>query len=594
MDRVAFGALVKRKRGQKRLTQQTLAEDVFGDSSRKADISRIENAKVEPQEATIQKLCKVLGISEAEMAPIRSFRPAAQLDQIPTLSRDDLELLASRFGAETPHDQSDGQLREFLTSKAQEYRKLRGQIAELKGLSARIDNVRGTAEGALDNGDFDGAKSLLQDAREIIQDQIREPLEINATLMERQADIALLQGDAEQAYVLFKAAADSFAGIDPLDPARRKILRYFEILWKHGLRYGGDGLARAEALVRPILTDDLLSADGWLWAAGQNTLAAALQEQGIRTGGAEGVALLGQAVDAYRDALTVYTRAEHPVDWAMTQNNLANALVQQGIRTGGAEGAVLLGQAVDAYNAALTVYTRAEHPVDWAMTQNNLAIALRNQGTRTGGAAGAVLLGQAVEAYRAALTVYTRAEHPVDWAMTQNNLGGALEAQGTRTGGAEGAVLLGQAVEAYRDALTVRTRAEHPVHWAGTQNNLAVALQAQGIRTGGAEGAALLGQAIDAYRDALTVYTRAAHPVQWAMTQFNLAIAEQGIAQHDSCEDPEPQLRAALGHVEAALEVFDPVHMPYNHDKALALREWIQAALDGHGGSASGDAGGEA
>ncbi len=68
---MAFGALVKRKRGQKRLTQQTLAEDVFGDSSRKADISRIENAKVEPQEATIQKLCSVLNITDGEMTPIR-------------------------------------------------------------------------------------------------------------------------------------------------------------------------------------------------------------------------------------------------------------------------------------------------------------------------------------------------------------------------------------------------------------------------------------------------------------------------------------------------------------------------------------------
>jgi len=55
---------------------------------------------------------------------------------------------------------------------------------------------------------------------------------------------------------------------------------------------------------------------------------------------------------------------------------------------------------VDAFRAALEVHTRADHPVDWAMTTQNLASALQDQGSRTGGAAGAALLGQAVDAYR--------------------------------------------------------------------------------------------------------------------------------------------------------------------------------------------------
>jgi hypothetical protein len=44
----------------------------------------------------------------------------------------------------------------------------------------------------------------------------------------------------------------------------------------------------------------------------QNNLASALQEQGIRTGGAQGTELLAQAVDAYRNALEVYTREVFP------------------------------------------------------------------------------------------------------------------------------------------------------------------------------------------------------------------------------------------------------------------------------------------
>ena len=60
----------------------------------------------------------------------------------------------------------------------------------------------------------------------------------------------------------------------------------------------------------------------------------------------------------------------------MTQNNLGNALREQGIRTGGKAGAELLSQAVTAYREALTVYTRESLPQHWAATQNNLGIAL--------------------------------------------------------------------------------------------------------------------------------------------------------------------------------------------------------------------------
>ena len=42
-------------------------------------------------------------------------------------------------------------------------------------------------------------------------------------------------------------------------------------------------------------------------------------------GGPEGLRRLSEAVEAYRQALTVRTRDDLPQDWAMTQNNLGNA-----------------------------------------------------------------------------------------------------------------------------------------------------------------------------------------------------------------------------------------------------------------------------
>jgi tetratricopeptide (TPR) repeat protein len=107
----------------------------------------------------------------------------------------------------------------------------------------------------------------------------------------------------------------------------------------------------------------------------QNNLGAALQDQGIRTEGAEGRRLLADAVTTYRQALEVRTRTELPQDWAGTQNNLGNALADQGTRTEGAEGRRLLAEAVTAYRQALEVRTFEALAPDWAGTHNNLASA---------------------------------------------------------------------------------------------------------------------------------------------------------------------------------------------------------------------------
>ena len=61
---------------------------------------------------------------------------------------------------------------------------------------------------------------------------------------------------------------------------------------------------------------------------------------------------------------------------------------------------------------------------------------------------------------------------------------------------------------------------------------------------------------------------------------MNLGNAERAIAAHATTTDPRPHLLAALAHVEAALTVYDPEHMPYRHDKASHLRDTIRAALD--------------
>ena len=64
---------------------------------------------------------------------------------------------------------------------------------------------------------------------------------------------------------------------------------------------------------------------GVLRAESQDGLGNALQEQGIRAGGAQGTELLAQAVAAYRAALEVYTPEAFPADHQRVQANLAKA-----------------------------------------------------------------------------------------------------------------------------------------------------------------------------------------------------------------------------------------------------------------------------
>jgi tetratricopeptide (TPR) repeat protein len=71
-------------------------------------------------------------------------------------------------------------------------------------------------------------------------------------------------------------------------------------------------------------------------------LGMSLQEAGIRTEGVVIQKFLDESVQAYRDALTVYTKAQLSQQWAATQNNLGIVLREQGIRTGGEAGKELI------------------------------------------------------------------------------------------------------------------------------------------------------------------------------------------------------------------------------------------------------------
>jgi transcriptional regulator with XRE-family HTH domain len=353
----AFAALIRRKRGEAELTQETLALDVFGDSARNVDISRLENALTpNPQEATVQKLCTALNISAAEMEPIRQSRvSAAQLDQIPTLSREELENIATRFQIDDVFDRKDADLRQLLTHKATGYRALKSQVDAIPDSMKRLSNLKAAAQDAIARVDLDEVENLMTLVH-------ATELEEAAKSAEIRADTALLRGNVDHAFTLLSTTADSFAQVDPLEPARRRILTYCATLYNHGVRYSGTGLNAAEKLVATQLTPDLETDDPLLWAAGQNARAVMLQTQGTRTDGEKGADLLAEPVSAYRAALEVRTRADNPVDWAMTQNNIAIAQLTIAAHATYSDPSSALDEALTAVDKSLTVFDPVHMP----------------------------------------------------------------------------------------------------------------------------------------------------------------------------------------------------------------------------------------
>jgi tetratricopeptide (TPR) repeat protein len=152
-------------------------------------------------------------------------------------------------------------------------------------------------------------------------------------------------------------------------------------LMAQGERSGGaEGVRRlgeAGAAYREALKGYTLEQFPEERARTQYILGYTLRSQGERSSGEESIRLLGEAVTAYREALKGYSR-EKLVEqgrWAATQKYLGVALALQGERSGGAEGVRLLGEAITAYREALEVFTRERNPENWAETQDNLGKA---------------------------------------------------------------------------------------------------------------------------------------------------------------------------------------------------------------------------
>ena len=467
-----------------------------------------------------------------------------------------------------PPEQLDHELRDI----AKNYLDLKAKLATLSSEDPEVAKLTQQARQAVDAVNFSLAEWLFNEASQR-DEQAAQHLQQVATIrlisaaatQAANGDLHMVQLNFVKAQAYYQKALQVLPSFDK-EHRGQYLLRLGISLRGAGIRTKGADIqkflresvqAYRDALT--VYTKEALPQD---WAMTQNNLGAVLGDQGTRVGGEAGTQLLAQAVEAYRDALTVYTKEALPQDWAMTQNNLGTVLQQQGSHATGEAGTRLFAESVTAYRAALTVYMQDQFSQQWATSQNNLGNVLGQQGIRSGGEAGTRFLAEAVIAYRAALTVYTKDKLPQEWAMTQNNLGAILRNQGIRTTGEAGTYLLAEAVTAYRAALMVYTQDQLPQQWAMIQNNLGLVLRDQGTRIASETGTRLLAEAVAALRDALTVYTKEALPQNWAMTQNNLGTVLQQQGSHAMGEAGTRLFAESVTAYRAALTVYTNDQFP--------------------------------
>jgi tetratricopeptide (TPR) repeat protein len=125
---------------------------------------------------------------------------------------------------------------------------------------------------------------------------------------------------------------------------------------------------------------------------------------------------------------------------------------------------------IQAYHEALRVFTWEDYPQDYAILYNNIAIAYLSMPLAS--EREYLRQGLAVQSFEVALKHITLIDHPREYAMLQNNLGNALQYL-VSSHPVENNL---RAIAAYDEALKVRNSRDTPLEYANTISNKANAL----------------------------------------------------------------------------------------------------------------------
>ncbi|WP_026100533.1 hypothetical protein [Fortiea contorta] len=178
-----------------------------------------------------------------------------------------------------------------------------------------------------------------------------------------------------------------------------------------------------------------------------------------------GSELLLQAKAGYEAALPILQQLASPLEVAESQMNLG--LVLQSLVP---LNLARIADSIQAYHEALRVFTWEKYPQEYAILYNNIAIAYLSMPLAS--EREYLRQGLAVQSFETALKHITLIDHPREYAMLQNNLGNALQYL-ISSHPVENNM---KAIAAYDQALKVRNARDTPLEYANTISNKANAL----------------------------------------------------------------------------------------------------------------------
>ncbi|WP_071188907.1 hypothetical protein [Trichormus sp. NMC-1] len=175
--------------------------------------------------------------------------------------------------------------------------------------------------------------------------------------------------------------------------------------------------------------------------------------------------LLLQAKEGYEEALPILQQLATPEEVAEAQMNLG--LVLQSLVP---DNLARITDSIQAYHQALRVFSWEDYPQEYAILSNNIAIAYLSMPMAS--EREYLRQGLAVQSFEVALKHINLIDHPREYAMLQNNLGNALQYL-ISSHPVENNL---RAISAYNEALKVRNPQDTPLEYANTISNKANAL----------------------------------------------------------------------------------------------------------------------
>jgi tetratricopeptide (TPR) repeat protein len=178
-----------------------------------------------------------------------------------------------------------------------------------------------------------------------------------------------------------------------------------------------------------------------------------------------GTEMLLQAKAGYEAALPILKELASAEEVAEAQMNYGLALQALALYN-----LARISDSIQAYHEALRVFSWQDYPQDYAILYNNIAIAYLSMPMAS--EREYLRQGLAVQSFEVALKHINLIDHPREYAMLQNNLGNALQYL-VSSHPVENNM---RAIAAYDEALKVRNPRDTPLEYANTISNKANAL----------------------------------------------------------------------------------------------------------------------